>query len=338
MKRIIYLVCFATILVACKSKNEPQNTSFAEGDEVTIAVGMPNSPNQSSVRRIDGYTRGADGTIGGIGNLDFQWNAGDNITVTVDGKSSIFRMLEGQSEVGIEGSTNADKLAFGGIAYFRGKMPAESPSGELSISYGPQNVPTTQYYHYDGIARNHMRFESGICSLDTTVVLKPMWSAIRTEVSADFNYSTETGASDWQSYEIEQHNNIGKLNLKAFYFNNTTETPDFQCTYVVNKALEGQVIGADKSSIFIIFVLPAGIYRRIEVTPDVEGMCYATYKGETVLRGECKSPVTHAITSSYNLYPDGFNLEAGKYVYLNSSICISYTYTALKSPDDFKDK
>ncbi|MCQ2341964.1 MAG: lipoprotein [Paludibacteraceae bacterium] len=330
MKKVLYLAGIIAVLAACNKDNklEPQNTHFEKGEEVTIAVGVPGTSGKA--RRADGYTRGEDGNIGGIGDIDFQWNENDVITITVGSESSDFYLLKDRGGYGVEGSTKSEDLNFGGVAYFRGHMPGDGQN--FTVTYGPKDVPSKQYYHYDGIGRGIMRFEATNCSLDKAIELQPKFAAIRTAVAADFTYSEETGASAWANIQgLEVHPMVGSLHIKAFQFENESGNPDFECDYIINKEVGGAIIG-DKACLYVVFVLPPANYREIDITPKKEGTCYAEYNGEKVLEGTCENPVCHAIKSTTNICPTGFEFLEGEYTYLGAPIDIQYTYKALKTP------
>jgi len=165
MKKIILFAVLCAALSAC-TKNQLDNsriaagsedqTSFKKGDRVTLTVGAPK--NQTKV----------DGTMNSSGGVDFTWNTGDCIKVSVGEKSAVFTLSSGAGEAN---------------ATFTGTMPEDGDT--FNVQY-PSDTPdlSEQSYVANALPKNKMLATATGCTKGNTVSLLPQYSALRIKLYA----------------------------------------------------------------------------------------------------------------------------------------------------------
>jgi len=141
------MVLTAAVAVVCSCQKE-QVFGWAEGERVTI-VG----------RMGDGATRLAGQA--GDGKVDFVWESGDQVLVTVGGKSAVFTLTKG---------------AGGGVGEFAGSMPAEGNTFEVQY---PVHKPclSQQSYVADGLPSGKVWATASCGNLDG-FVLEPQCAGL----------------------------------------------------------------------------------------------------------------------------------------------------------------
>ena len=145
MKKILFILFTVFLLAACSS--DELGTPFVAGQEVTLSATMPSGQavnHLPSKQRISGKdTHPTDPTQGSI---SLSWDEGDEVLVTVGGKSAVFTLESG------EGTKQAT---------FRGTMPADGTSFSVSYPVGySDDVLKEQLYVENGFAKGLMKMST----------------------------------------------------------------------------------------------------------------------------------------------------------------------------------
>ena len=147
MNKLLYITAILIAVVSCTSQVEQVSTPFVAGQEVTLCATMPSGQavnHLPSKQRISGKdTHPTDPTQGSI---SLSWDKGDEVLVTVGGKSAVFTL---ESGAGTQQAT------------FRGTMPADGIS--FSVSYPvnyTEDVLTIQPYVENGFAKGLMKMST----------------------------------------------------------------------------------------------------------------------------------------------------------------------------------
>ncbi len=206
MYKILYsvttIIACTVLLSACQKdeviQKEKEGVPFKKGQEVTLTV-SPSSGTKVS------------GTIDN-NQINFTWDSGDKILVTVGTQSAEFTLSSGAGE---------------SSASFTGKMPDDgsSFSAQFPIS---DPVLSSQDYVANGVPKNKMKAIAKDCTLGTPFSLEPQYSILKLNL-----YGTDQ--------------TIGKIVVT-----NTSSTAETKPSYTLNCITEeyptGVTIGTSSSS------------------------------------------------------------------------------------------
>jgi len=167
-------ILISAALVSCQS-NEPEQSSF-NGGEISFSIPAPALQSDASSvapRMISGDLE--------KNAVTFVWKVDDVIN---------FDFLDASK--GSISKTSHTVLAseispFGGLEI---KIDAPKGTKYVSVTSGPDNIPTKQYSVVNGLYNNHMRFESGEVAVvdgDNTINLLPVWSVLI--ISPDYKFA-----------------------------------------------------------------------------------------------------------------------------------------------------
>ena len=145
MKKILFILFTVFLLAACSS--DELGTPFVAGQEVTLSATMPSGQavnHLPSKQRISG--KDTHPTDPSQGEVALSWDEGDEVLVTVGGKSAVFTLESG------EGTKQAT---------FRGTMPADGTSFSVSYPVGySDDVLKEQLYVENGFAKGLMKMST----------------------------------------------------------------------------------------------------------------------------------------------------------------------------------
>lgn len=165
MKTRFFLLCaLMGVLVACnKNENEPQQVAFQKGQKVTLRINASLNNSQNAPRRVSG-------DINVDGELEFAWEAGDEIQVIVGGQPATFTMTS------FEGAT----------AEFTGDMPAAGT--HFDVTYTPDDAPDAEaikqqtasdFAAVQTIDKKYFSLKAANCELGGTIELEWIYSAVK---------------------------------------------------------------------------------------------------------------------------------------------------------------
>jgi len=154
MKRIILFAASCAVLAACSKTdgNVPAGTPFKAGDVVTLNVGAVKSSHSK-----------VNGTLNSDGGIDFKWETGDKILVTVGGSPAEFTLSSG---AGLSSAT------------FTGTMPADGTNFDVQFPVTDPSL-ATQGYVSNALPHNMMKATAKDCTTDTPFELTPQYAALR---------------------------------------------------------------------------------------------------------------------------------------------------------------
>ena len=146
MKKCMYLLAIAMMIVACQPNND-MNTPFKEGQKVVLRARL--AADNTGAKQLPGKQRVA-GQDNGT-DIKLTWNTGDQIKVTVDGQDAVFTLVgEGGSAEGT----------------FEGTMPAAGTDYTVSypVDYDESKL-ANQTYVADGFGNGLLQM-AGSGTLD----------------------------------------------------------------------------------------------------------------------------------------------------------------------------
>jgi len=228
MKKILYIAAAVAATVAC-SKNIETTTqeidnpnAFVKGQKVTLTVGTGNQTKVSS----ELVTTGEDKD-----KVNFKWEAGDAIKVTVGTESATFTV---------------SKLINGGVsAEFTGEMPAGGESFDVQFPVADPDITAQTYSATEPIPQNMMKFTASGCTVGTPFTLTAENAALRLNL-----YGTD-------------------VKVKQIYVSghDSEWENDFSCTLSIDEAA---AISSDSSSPtpFFIVVPPGEWYFSARVNGE----------------------------------------------------------------------
>jgi len=158
MKKImLFTVALATFAACTKTEiqnnaDTPSRTSFKAGQAVTLNVSVPTS-SQTKVN----------GTLNSSGGIDFKWELGDKILVSVGDKSAEFTLASGSGQA---------------KASFTGTMPASGDTFDVQFPVSDP-VLTAQTYVKGALPHNMMKATASNCTISAPFELTPVNSALR---------------------------------------------------------------------------------------------------------------------------------------------------------------
>lgn len=158
MNKILYIAAALSLFAACnrieiedKTTNSSDGTRFEEGQEVTLTIGASGATKVNGILNADN-------------DVNFKWEAGDAIKVTVNGTSSQFVVSE--------------LIDGGACAKFKGFMPAGGSTFDVQFPYDTPDL-TTQEYVENGVPHNMMLATATDCTVDAPFALDPQNAALR---------------------------------------------------------------------------------------------------------------------------------------------------------------
>jgi len=156
MKKIMLFAAACVALAACNKNidtTSPEKaTAFEKGQKVTLTV---NTGDQTKV------TSNLDGSTGAV---DFKWQTGDMIKVTVGSESHDFTLKSGAGE---------------STATFEGTMPAAGESFNVQYPVTDPDLTTQTYSSTEAIPHDKMKFTATGCTLGNPFTLTPQNAALR---------------------------------------------------------------------------------------------------------------------------------------------------------------
>jgi len=173
MRRIILIAVTCIALAAC-TKSEINTPAFKKGQVVTISA----SANMNANTKVTGTD---DGTT-----INFTWDEGDKILVTVGGKSAEFTLKTGAG-------TNS--------ATFEGTLPEDAKVGDAFTVQYPTTTPdlSNQEYLEGKLPKNKMLFTgNGTLSTESnSVTFEAQYAALQLNLWTDGTSAMGAGLSGW---------------------------------------------------------------------------------------------------------------------------------------------
>jgi len=187
MKKFLLFAAACVALVACNQKdnafnNEPENTAFLAGQEVTISASAGTNTNNAPIRKINSQV-GAD-------VISFTWEATDSILVKVGEATAVFKV----SNISADGKS----------ADFTGTMPGEGTTFDMQFPVNPLPLATQYYAGVNVLPKNVMPFEAKNCTLGTTATLTPTKAVLQLNIwDMDIEINTVSVAmgTDGETYD-----------------------------------------------------------------------------------------------------------------------------------------
>ena len=177
MNKLLYITAILIAVVSCTSQVEQVSTPFVAGQEVTLCATMPSGQavnHLPSKQRISGKdTHPTDPTQGSI---SLSWDKGDEVLVTVGGKSAVFTLESGAR-------TNN--------ATFTGTMPTDGNTFHVTypINY-TDDVLSHQTYTANGFGKGLMKMSTKIPgTLDDGFTLSADNALLGLKLQGDANVS-----------------------------------------------------------------------------------------------------------------------------------------------------
>jgi len=180
--KLLFLSIVSCVFIACNNNSQdPTNTTFKEGEEVTLTVAAPNFSGETTDYAAPGRT------IFGReynGKIYFYFVKGDKIIVKMGDKSSEFSIVNFEA-----GKTSLE---------FRGTMPDDGDEFDViyegSQNLALQNPPKDNIDNISvNIENGYMRFEAKNATLGKTISLLPVWPVI--VVNAPITSTFDAGIS-----------------------------------------------------------------------------------------------------------------------------------------------
>ena len=165
MKKIFSIVVVVILIAACTPQTgEELGIPFYAGQEVILAATMPSdgANHIPSMKRVSGKDAGT--------KIHLTWNTGDQVNVTVNGKSAIFTL------VGEGGSAQGE---------FKGTMPADG--ARYTVTYPAnynENVLANQTYVENGFGNGLMKM-MGEGTLDNGFALSAANAILGLQIKGD---------------------------------------------------------------------------------------------------------------------------------------------------------
>ncbi len=155
MKKLLFFATALLVLASCNNKdnalnNAPEGTPFKKGQQITLTVGTGNNANQAAPRKVAGIDNTTDGQI------EFTWEAGDQILVKVGTESAVFTL---SSEPGFN------------YGEFVGTMPADGSAFDIQFPIEAPNLSAQVYTAEKTIPADKMLFKATNCTLGNTATL-----------------------------------------------------------------------------------------------------------------------------------------------------------------------
>ena len=147
MNKLLYITAILLAIVSCSPQIEQVGTPFVAGQEVALSASMPGRQTANHMpgkQRISG--KDTNPSNPSEGEVSLSWDEGDQVLVTVGGKSAVFTLESG------EGTKQAT---------FRGIMPADGTSYSVSypVNY-TEDVLTIQPYVENGFGKGLMKMST----------------------------------------------------------------------------------------------------------------------------------------------------------------------------------
>ena len=205
MKRHLYLILLVVLLSACGQ--EEWTTPFKKGQEVVLTANMYSS--SSSDMSSSGDKRIQPQRIIGKDDVDVirpLWSAGDQISVIVDGESSVFTLISGANT---------------SCASFRGVMPKDGLS--YHVQY-PVNEPdlSKQLYRADGFGNGLMKMSTeSPGTIEDGFTLRADYAVLGLQLTGIHTISdiVLTNPDDGKTYTLDKINvTLDKEQARMFYF------------------------------------------------------------------------------------------------------------------------
>jgi len=157
MKKIMLFAAACAALAACSkdidttSPEIGDGSAFVKGQKVTLTV---KTGDQTKV------TSSLDATTGAV---DFKWETGDKIKVTVGTESAEFTLSSGAGEA---------------TAEFTGSMPAAGNNFDVQYPVSEPDL-TTQTYVANALPKDKMKMAATNCTIANNFTLTPQYAALR---------------------------------------------------------------------------------------------------------------------------------------------------------------
>ena len=147
MNKLLYITAILLAIVSCSPQIEQVGTPFVAGQEVALSASMPSRQTANHLpgkQRISG--KDTNPSNPSEGEISLSWDEGDQVLVTVGGKSAVFTLESG------EGTQQAT---------FRGTMPADGTSYSVSYPVGySDEVLEVQPYVENGFGKGLMKMST----------------------------------------------------------------------------------------------------------------------------------------------------------------------------------
>jgi len=322
VKRFIRSAALCVILASCSiSDPDPKisQTAFTKGQKVCITVDAGNETKVGS--SYDKTT----------GKVNFKWESGDQIAVTVDGSEpAVFTLYSG---VG------------GSSAQFYGEMPEAGDTFDVQYPVEEPDL-SEQDYSAGKLPHDEMFFKAEDCTLESDITLEAQYSALRlnlygektigkiivTNYSTSDSYTLNCGSSGFKPGLHQADASPIMLVVPAGTYN-------FGVAVYDNKTTPEYVCGFDNTSSRNAF--EAGKIKNMPVPPVYDG--YTTLMPSKV--GDIWwAPVNCGYSSDYDygkLYQWGRKVGGGYYGYHSEEAqeFVTATFDAdgqNKNPEDAK--
>jgi len=182
MKKIILFAAACAALAACNKEIDTTTpeirdaVSFEKGQQVCLTANAP------AATKVTGSLNATTDAV------DFKWETGDKIKVTVGESSAEFTLSSGAGTAS---------------ATFTGTMPAGGNSFDVQYPVTDPDL-STQTYVADGLPKDKMKMTATGCTVDTPFKLTPQYSALRLNLWGDetVNMIIVTSTSTEASYTL----------------------------------------------------------------------------------------------------------------------------------------
>jgi len=164
MKKIMFFASVCVALVACSKEIDtttPQigdGIAFEKGQMVTLAVNTGDRAEASTKVSSELVTSGTD-----KGKVNFKWETGDKIKISVGTESAEFTLLSGAGTAS---------------AIFTGTMPAAGNKFDVQYPVADPDL-TSQIYVANALPKDKMKMAATECTLGTPFTLNPQYAALR---------------------------------------------------------------------------------------------------------------------------------------------------------------
>jgi len=259
MRRIILFAASCLMLAAC-TKSEINTPAFKKGQVVTISA----TACVSESTKITGTDNGT--------TIDFTWDEGDKILVTVGGESAEFTLTTGAG-------TNS--------ATFEGTLPEDAKMGDAFTVQYPTTTPdlSKQEYLEGKLPKNKMLMtgEGTLSATTATVTFAAQYAVLQLNLWSDGTAAMGAGLSGWQ-YDIKQIDVT--LGSDKYTLHGKADTTWIMGIYPIESFATFTLPQSEAEAKPFLMVVPAGT-SSMSVTTSATNSNTHTASSVTFTAGQC---------------------------------------------------